>query len=292
MKVLIVGGHGQLGQALSRTVPPGVDAVVVSRARLDIADPMSLRETVMKIQPEAIVNAAAYTAVDKAEQARDEAFATNAQGAANLATLAEAIQAPLLHVSTDYVFDGRQGRPYLPGDAPNPLGVYGASKWEGERRILGILGSDALILRTSWVYSAYGNNFVKTMLRLMQTRDTLGIVADQIGTPTWAGGLALALWKALERRVTGLHHWTDAGVASWYDFALAIQEEGVARGLLARAIDLTPITTPQYPTPAPRPPFTVLDKTTTWQALGYTADHWRVALRAMLQDVEETWPTC
>lgn len=284
MKVLIVGGHGQLGQELQRTAPPGVHAVTLARAALDITDGEALRQAVSKIQPKAILNAAAYTAVDKAEQESHAAFAINAEGAAHLATIARNNNIPLIHVSTDFIFDGRQSTPYRPEDSPNPQGVYGASKQEGERRVQEILGEKALIVRTAWVYSTFGNNFVKTMLRLMQERESLGIVDDQIGTPTWANGLASALWKFLEQKVYGVYHWTDAGVASWYDFAQAIQEESLNLGLLHKPIILRPIPTKMYPTPASRPAFSVLDKTTTWQALDYVADHWRVALRKMLQE--------
>ena len=284
MKVLIVGGHGQLGQALKNSTPEGINGIVLPRGMLDITHWQNLQKTVAEIQPHAIINAAAYTAVDKAEQAREDAFATNAQGAANLARAAQAGKAHLIHISTDFVFDGKKNRPYHPNDLANPLSVYGASKWEGERQVQAILGNEALILRTAWVYSSDGNNFVKTMLRLMTEKDSLGVVADQVGTPTWARGLAKAVWCALKQGLGGLHHWTDAGVASWYDFAQAIQEEAVHCGLLQRSIALHPITSESYPTPAIRPAFSVLDKTLTWQALGYTADHWRVALRTFLQE--------
>ena len=284
MKTLIVGGNGQVGRELRKTAPSGVEVIALPHTELDIGDAESLQRVVPKIQPQVILNAAAYTAVDKAELAYDAAFASNAGGAGHLATMAKKSKARLVHISTDFVFDGRQSTPYRPDDPPNPLGVYGSSKREGERLVQQILGQEALIIRTAWVYSAFGNNFVKTMVRLMRERDSLGIVADQVGTPTWAKGLALAVWKSLELGINGIHHWTDAGVASWYDFAQAIHEEGLNCGLLQRSIDLHPITTAMYPTPALRPPFSVLDKTTTWRALDYTADHWRVALRNMLQE--------
>ena len=284
MRVFITGGHGQLGQALKKTTPKGIDAIILPRDSLDITHWQNLQKIVAEIQPQVIINAAAYTAVDRAEQARAQAFKVNAQGAAHLANVARANKARLIHISTDFVFDGKKSRPYHPSDLANPLSVYGASKWEGERQVQTILGNDALIVRTAWVYSGNGNNFVKTMLRLMGERDTLGVVADQVGSPTWARGLAKAVWCALEQGLGGLHHWTDAGVASWYDFAQAIQEEAVHCGLLQRSIALHPITSENYPTPAVRPAFSVLDKTLTWQALGYTADHWRVALRTFLQE--------
>ncbi|MBF0583774.1 MAG: dTDP-4-dehydrorhamnose reductase [Magnetococcales bacterium] len=285
MKVLIAGGDGQVGRELSDTAPGKVEVVAMGHALLDITNGYALGETVDRLKPDVIINAAAYTAVDKAEQEKETAFAVNAKGAGHLAMIAKERQIRLLHISTDFVFDGRQSTPYLTDAVPNPLGVYGASKREGERMVQEILGSQALILRTAWVYSSFGNNFVKTMLKLMRERSSLNIVADQVGTPTWAKGLASAIWKMLELELTGLHHWTDAGVASWYDFAQAIQEEGLRRGILQRPVVLHPIPTALYPTPAARPSYSVLDKMETWRSLGYTSDHWRVALCNMLQRV-------
>lgn len=283
MNVLIVGGNGQVGRELQCTVPAGVDLTTLTRAELDITREPEVWQAVTQIQPDAIINVAAYTAVDKAEQEPHVAFSVNTDGVAHLARAARHCRAYMIHVSTDFVFDGQQGTPYLPTHPPNPMGIYGISKWEGERHVHEILGETALILRTAWVYSAFGNNFVKTMVRLMRERDALRVVADQVGTPTWAQGLARALWDALAHSLTGVHHWTDAGVASWYDFAQAIQEESVHLGILPHAITLEPITTAHYPTPAPRPPFSVLDKTTAWQRLDETPLHWRVALRTMLR---------
>ncbi|MBF0461996.1 MAG: dTDP-4-dehydrorhamnose reductase [Magnetococcales bacterium] len=285
MKVLIIGADGQVGRELRETAPLGMEVTAVGHGTLDITNAPALRQMVLEFQPQILINAAAYTAVDKAEQEREIAFTVNAEGPAHLAVLAQENRIRFVHLSTDFIFDGQQSRPYRPEAPPNPLGVYGASKQAGEQRVREILGQEALIVRTAWVYSAFGHNFVKTMLRLMRERDTLNVVADQVGTPTWAKGLASALWKMVELRLTGTHHWTDAGVASWYDFAQAIQEEGLNRGLLLHPVALHPIPTTLYPTPAQRPAFSVLDKTDTWQALGYTADHWRVALCKMLQRV-------
>ena len=190
-----------------------------------------------------------------------------------------------MQVSTDFVFDGKGHTPY-PVDAPaEPEGMYGLTKRDGDRLVQKILGDDAFIIRTSWLYSAHGNNFVKTMLKFMKERDELGIIADQIGTPTWANSLAQAIWQAIEKDITGIHHWSDAGVASWYDFAYAIMEEGVALGLLDKAITIKPITTADYTTPASRPCYSVMDKTLTWQALGMQSEHWRVALRRMMAEL-------
>ncbi len=285
MRVLLLGADGQVGRELRETAPVGMTLTAMGHEMLDITDDLALRQAMREVQPEAIINTAAYTAVDQAEQEPEAAFAINAIGPERLARIAQEQQIRLIHLSTDFVFDGRQSTPYRPDALPHPLGVYGASKREGERRVQEILGEEALIIRTAWVYSAFGQNFVKTMLRLMRERPSLEIVADQIGTPTWAKGLAAAIWTMLTLRLTGVHHWTDAGVASWYDFAQAIQEEGLIRGLLQHPVALHPIPTALYPTAAVRPAFSVLDKTETWQAMGHTADHWRVALCNMLQRI-------
>ncbi|MBF0096575.1 MAG: dTDP-4-dehydrorhamnose reductase [Magnetococcales bacterium] len=285
MKVLLLGAEGQVGRELRDSVPAGITVTAAGHNQLDITDLPALQQAIKEIQPDAILNAAAYTAVDKAESERQLAFAINADGPANLAMLAAEFGIYLLHISTDFVFDGRQGAPYRPEAPTNPLSVYGSSKREGERQILEILGHNALILRTAWVYSSYGNNFVKTMLRLMREKSTLNVVDDQIGTPTWAKGLASAIWNMVQMQLTGIQHWTDAGAASWYDFAQAIQEEGLTRGLLLRPVSLTPIPTALYPTPAARPSNSLLDKSATWQALGYSSTHWRVSLCNMLQRI-------
>ena len=192
-----------------------------------------------------------------------------------------------MHISTDFVFDGTSATPYTP-DAPTaPLGEYGRSKLQGEQAVTAAL-PQALIIRTGWVYSAFGNNFVKTMLRLMGEREQLNVVADQVGTPTWAQGLARACWAAAQRpHLSGIYHWSDAGVCSWYDFAVAICEEGMAQGLLSRPVDVRPIPAADYPTPARRPSYSVLDKTSSWRDLELQGVHWRRQLRAMLADLKE-----
>jgi dTDP-4-dehydrorhamnose reductase len=232
-----------------------------------------------------IVNAAAYTAVDRAETEKDRAHAVNATGAANVAIAASEAGARLIHVSTDFVFDGRSPLPYRPEDAVAPLSEYGRSKLAGEEGVRAALGESALILRTAWLHAAGGPNFVLTMLRLMKERGSVRVVSDQIGTPTWARGLAAAIWRAAPLTgFSGTHHWTDAGVASWYDFAVAIAEEGQAANLLPSGVLVEPIRTEDYPTPARRPASSVLDKTSAWSVLG-TSPHWRVHLREMLRDI-------
>jgi dTDP-4-dehydrorhamnose reductase len=281
-RVLIVGAGGQLGRELIRTAPDGVEITARSRAELDISDAAAVSAVMGEISPAAIINAAAYTAVDKAESEPDAAYAVNRDDAANLAKASRETGCRLVQISTDFVFDGNRSSPYRPTDTANPLGVYGASKLAGEQAVQDILGDQALIVRTAWVYSRQGGNFVNTMLRLMGERESVRVVSDQVGTPTWARGLAEAIWRAVGLGLRGIHHWTDAGVASWYDFAVAIQEEALAVGLLERSIDIHPIRAVDYPTPAMRPPYSVLDKSETWKALGYEAEHWRVALRKML----------
>jgi len=288
MKVLVTGAGGQLASELQVSLPPGVQLTVLGRDRLDIANAVQVQQAIAGLMPAVVINAAAYTAVDKAESEQAQAFAVNAEGAGHLARACALHGARLVHVSTDFVFSGEACHPYLPTDAAGPVSVYGASKLAGEQRIQEELGGRAVVIRTAWVYSRVGRNFVKTMLRLMAERDSLGVVSDQVGTPTWANGLAQAIWRVLERpAVEGILHWTDAGVASWYDFAVAIQEEAQALGLLpARCAVINPIRTVDYPTPARRPAWSVLDKTTTWQQLECTGMHWREALRHMLNDLE------
>lgn len=279
MRVLLAGGGGQLGRALLRGRPEGVEVTAPGSAELDITSRNDVLALVRALRPDVVINAAAWTNVDAAEQARESAFAVNADGPGWLAEAASDAGARLIQVSTDYVFDGRQGRPYRPDDPTTPLGVYGASKLEGERRVRAVLGDHALILRTAWVYSHERHNFLLTMLRLMRERDALSIVDDQIGTPTHAVGLAAVIWRWLALDGPGgIHHWTDAGVASWYDFAVAIRDEAAEMGLLPRRVPVIPIPGCDYPTPAPRPACSVLDKTSTREILGENGRHWREAL--------------
>jgi dTDP-4-dehydrorhamnose reductase len=284
MKVLVTGSKGQLGWELQRSQPKGADVVWTDVAELDIADLAAVNKLVKSVNPAVIINAAAYTAVDKAESQAELSFKINRDGAGNLAKAAQLIGSRLLHVSTDFVFDG-QGKPYQTGDAVNPLSVYGASKFEGEQAVLA--GCDkALVVRTAWVYCSHGGNFVKTMLKLMAEKPALSVVCDQVGSPTWAKGLATTLWtySQLPKAASGVVHYTDSGVASWYDFAVAIQEEALKLGLLKVAVPIAPIPASQYPTPAKRPGFSVLDKSSSEVVVG-TAPHWRVQLREMLKEL-------
>lgn len=282
MKALIVGAAGQLGRGLAATAPTGTQIVAYDVDLLDITDKASVDAALAQVRPDILLNAAAYTAVDKAEGDEAAAHAVNAVAVGLLADAARDVGARFVHVSTDFVFDGRSGIPYAPDAAPNPLGAYGRTKLAGER----LAGDDALIVRTAWVYAPVGGNFVRTMLRLMAERPEVRVVADQIGTPTYAPGLAAALWTLAANGVTGIHHYTDAGAASWYDFAVAIQEEALAAGLLDRAVPVIPIATAHFPTPAARPHFSVLDKSSTFAALGGPTPHWRSNLRTALSEIK------
>ena len=283
MKIVITGAGGQLGRALVTGAPAGMEIVALTAREMDITEKLSTKRLMGTEQPSIILNAAAYTAVDLAESEPGRAAAVNDAGVANLVEAAEAVGARLVHVSTDFVFDGAASRAY-PVDAPTaPLGVYGRTKLAGERH----LRSEDLCVRTAWVYAAEGKNFVLTMLRLMAERAEIGVVADQIGSPTSAGDLADALWRLALGEHAGTFHYTGSGVASWYDFAVAIRDEGVALGLLPKsAAQVRPIATADYPTPANRPAFSVLDTRLTTQALGGPAPHWRHSLRKVLETIK------
>lgn len=284
LKVVITGAGGQLGQALLRIKPENMHVTGLNHSQLDIADADAVRRTINSIQPDVVINAAAYTAVDKAESEPAQAAAINAGGVRNLALALKSIQhGRLIHVSTDFIFDGRSSVPYPIDAAANPLSVYGRTKHEAECIARNVLNERALIVRTAWVYASTGKNFMLTMLRLMKERGEVRVVADQIGTPTSAQSLANVLWQCvLHPEVSGVLHWTDAGVASWYDFAVAIAEESVAMKLLATMPKITPIATADYPTPAKRPAYSVLDKSGIYRQLNIMPVHWRQELRNVL----------
>jgi len=285
VKVLITGASGQVGRILCREAPSGVTVVGYSHKDLDVTDANAVDAHVREQAPDIIINAAAYTAVDRAETEVDLAHNINAKGPRYLASAAHAIGARLIQISTDFVFDGTSSVPYRTDAATHPLSTYGKSKLAGEHAVLEILPARSVVLRTAWVYAAEGNNFVRTMLRVMKASGSVRVVADQVGTPTAARSLARTLWWiAGESQLTGVHHWTDAGVASWYDFAVAIAEEGAQLGLVTDAVTVTPIATHQYPTPARRPSYSVLDKQTL-TALGVAPLHWRKSLRGVLEEM-------
>jgi len=285
-RVMITGSGGQLGRELARTTPAEFECRFFDRSMLDIGDASAVQSAVANYNPDMVINAAAYTAVDRAEQEPDLAKHINGDGPAYLASACQKQAGRLLQVSTDFVFNGGSSRPYRPDDTPAPLSVYGQSKLQGEEGAREALPT-TVILRTGWVYSAFGNNFVKTMLRLMAERDELSVVDDQVGTPTWAKGLAEACWSIAASDATGLcYHHTDAGVCSWYDFACAIGEEALELGMLSHMPVIRPIPSSAYPTPAVRPAYSVLDKQSSRRELGLHAIHWRQQLRCMLQDLK------
>ncbi len=290
MNVLLTGAAGQLGQALMEAKPDGITLVACSRPELDLADAAACAAAVHAHRPDWVLNAGAYTAVDKAEGEPELAEAVNAGAPAAFAEALAATGGRLLQLSTDFVFNGQQGNPYRPDQATQPLGVYGASKAAGEAAALELAG--ALVLRTGWVYGPLGHNFCLTMLRLLRERPSLGVVADQVGCPTATHSLAKACWRALElaadpkaAALPRILHWSDAGAASWYDFAMAIGELAVELGLLGTAARVQPLTTAQYPTPARRPAYSLLDCSGSRAALGLDPVHWRTALRLVLERI-------
>ncbi|MCM2680113.1 dTDP-4-dehydrorhamnose reductase [Echinimonas agarilytica] len=296
MKVLITGKGGQLAWELEQTKPKGVELLSLGIETLDITNQTAVVSAVNEFKPDVVINAAAYTAVDKAEADTNTAYAVNEAGARYLAEACKQASAFLLHVSTDFVFDGSSCVPYQTDAAPNPINVYGASKLAGDIAVQQILPETSVIVRTAWVYSANGNNFVKTMLRLMAEKPELGVIYDQLGSPTWARGLAQWLWNIARKTATSsefsdleshIFHWTDAGVASWYDFAIAIQELGIEKGMLKQSIPVRPIPTSAYPTPAKRPAFSVIDKSSAEKAADLHTVHWRKQLSAMMDELKD-----
>jgi dTDP-4-dehydrorhamnose reductase len=286
MKVFIAGFRGQLGTELLATAPQGAEVSAMDLPELDITSQASVESAVRDFCADVIINAAAYTAVDKAESEEDLAYSVNCTGVRNLAHAARDCGARFVHISTDYVFDGTSCRPYLPTDNTSPVSAYGRTKLAGELAVAEEL-SDSVIMRTSWLYSAHGANFVKTMLRLMGERESLGIVADQIGTPTSAKTLAKAVWAAVEKSVSGIYHFSDAGAASWYDFAYEIMEAGLELGMLNKPVEIKPIKTDDYPTSAIRPCYSVLDKTDTYRDFAVPAEHWTKPLKEVIREIKE-----
>lgn len=281
MRVLVCGHNGQVAQALGHSLEGLGEVLLRGRDQLDMADPEQLRQPLRDLAPDLIINAAAHTAVDQAESEPALAFTINAQAPRVLAEEAERLGVPLIHYSTDYVFDGRKAAPYSEDDAPHPLGVYGNSKLAGELAITEV-GGQHLILRTSWVYSQSGRNFLLTMWRLLQERPQLKVVSDQIGAPTWAGTIAASTaalvqrWQGGQAGQWGTYHLTAQGETSWYGFAQAIGEQLKARGL--PCAELLPIPSSEYPTPAQRPLNSRLDCTRLARNWQVSQPHWQQAL--------------
>ena len=293
MKILLTGTGGQLGQALLDSKPDAVELISTTRHELDLSDAEACRLAVQKYQPDWVVNAGAYTAVDQAESEPELAHAINAGAPEAFAQELDRQGGRLLQVSTDFVFDGQQGFPYRVDQPTTPLGVYGGSKAAGEQAIHRIFGPNnpqGVILRTSWVMGPVGRNFARTMLRLHRERDQLGVVADQVGCPSSTLNLATACWTTItqgsQTTLPPILHWSDAGAASWYDVAVAIGELGHSLGLVNAPAKVNPITTADYPTPASRPNYSLLDCATTRAALQLDGQHWQEALKQLLLRVQ------
>jgi len=286
MKILLLGQHGQVSRELQASLQGQGELSVRGREQLDLAQPDQIRQQVRELRPELIINAAAYTAVDQAESEPELAFAINAVAPGVLAEEAAALGAPLIHYSTDYVYDGSKSAPYIESDPTNPLGVYGQSKLAGERALQAV-GGEYLILRTSWVYSLHGRNFLLTMQRLLQERDELKVVADQIGAPTWAGSIAsttaqlIQHWRDGQAGPWGLYHLSAKGETSWFGFASAIAEQLRAAG--QNAGQLLPIPSSDYPTPAQRPLNSRLDCSRLQHDWQIQLPDWRSALLECLR---------
>lgn len=283
MKILILGAGGQLGNLLAKGAPPHLQVFAASSSEIDIREPDQLSKKITDMVPDVIINAAAYTQVDKAEAESAHAWAVNHQGVRNIIeTSGETTR--IIHISTDFVFDGTATTPYLPDAKVNPVSVYGLSKQAGEQELRERAAQRSCIIRTAWLYAAEGKNFVNTMLGLMATKEQLNVVDDQRGTPTSAHKLAEVIWRFVERpQLHGIFHWTDEGEATWYSFAKEIQRLGLEYGLLQKQIPVMPISTSAYPTPALRPPYSALDKRSTWSAIGIESSPWQQELSKVLK---------
>lgn len=288
MKILLTGAAGQLGHALRQQVPAGVELIATSRRELDLADADACRTAVLNHRPDWVLNAGAYTAVDKAESELELALAVNGGAPRAFAEALLETGGRLLQVSTDFVFNGQQGSPYLPEQSRDPLGVYGATKAKGEETVEQLLAASGqgVILRTSWVMGPVGKNFALTMLRLQREREQIGVVADQVGCPTSTASLAAACWRVITANVQEpVLHWSDAGAASWFDVAVAVGELAQELGLLEQPALANPLTTADYPLPAQRPSYSLLECSGSRKALDLPALHWRQALRQLLEAV-------
>lgn len=286
-KVLVSGAKGQVGSEIVKAVPAGFTVIGLGSNELDITNQQQVTAVIAQYKPDLIINAAAYTAVDKAESDSDNAYAVNQQAVAWLAQAAKQADIPFFHISTDYVFDGESTTPYKETDPVNPQSVYGMSKLAGEQ-VLAATHNKHIILRTSWVFGAEGNNFVKTMLRLGKERDELSVVADQHGCPTSARSIAKVLWQLAEKYKTertlpwGIYHFSNSPACTWYEFACEIFEQAVKAGGLKRKPVVQPITTAEYPTPAKRPAWSVLDCCKIEDLITNATDSWKKELNSLI----------
>lgn len=285
--IVVTGATGQLGQTLSqlwRESPlAGYQYKALNRSELDISQPEAV-SVLAALKPAVIVNAAAYTQVDKAESDSQNAHLVNESAVGTIAAWAAENNARLIHVSTDFVFDGTSKTPYMPDQQTDPLGVYGVSKLAGEQQIQALANECSAIIRTSWLYSEYGNNFVMTMLRLMAERDQLSVVDDQIGSPTSTHGLAALIFAMIPYdSCRGIYHWTDGASISWYEFAREIQSQAVQEGLLGKAIPISAIPTSAYPTPARRPAYSVMDRSRALSDFDCPEEDWKAQLNRVIK---------
>lgn len=286
-RILVTGANGQLGNEMRLLAAnyPTFTFDFTDVDELDLCDPLAVTDYCLRTKPAYIVNCAAYTAVDKAEDDAETCFKINRDAIANIARAASEIRAKVLHVSTDYVFDGTNHVPYLETDPVNPTSTYGRSKLEGEEQLTNIC-PQSVILRTSWLYSPFGNNFVKTMIRLGKEREQLSVVFDQIGSPTFAGDLAVALMQIVESSekgtfVPGIYHYSNEGVCSWYDFTISIHRQvGIT------TCQVLPIETKDFPAKAPRPAYSVLNKSKIKAVYGITIPHWETSLAACIAQLQ------
>ncbi|UXZ96093.1 dTDP-4-dehydrorhamnose reductase [Pseudomonas phytophila] len=287
LRIVIIGQNGQVSQALQKTLAGLGELIVLGRDKLDLSDQMADFDQIQDLKPDMIINAAAYTAVDQAETDQKTALAVNAIAAGMLADQAKELGIPLIHYSTDYVFDGSKATPWTEQDKPAPLGVYGASKWAGEQAIE-YVGGQHLILRTSWVYSNTGRNFLLTMQRLLQERDSLNVVADQVGAPTWAGTIAQSTrqliehWRDGKPGAWGTYHLTASGETSWFGFTQAIAEQLSVQGKKCATLEAIPSSA--YPTPAARPLNSRLDCSLLQREWGVKQPDWHSALLECLAE--------
>ena len=290
MRVLVTGASGQLGHDLTALLrEQSMDVMAMNRRQLDLAQPDAMVRQLRATAPDWIINCAAWTAVDDAEQEVQQAFTINRDAVREMTACADEMGARLLHLSTDFVFSGQSQRPWCEEDPTAPLGVYGRSKREGELAVLASPGH--IVLRTSWLYGAHGKNFVKTMLRLARDRDELKVVNDQAGSPTWTRDLAQVIPVLMQEGAGGLYHFANTGETSWYGFACAILEEARMQGFDLRATKVTPITTEDFPTPATRPAYSVLSTEKIQGLLPAPIRDWRSALRLMLEELKQC-PDC
>ena len=285
MKILVTGATGQLGSEVAAAYERlGHEVIATDRHTLDFMQPAQAAALIQSQQPDWVINCAAYTQVDKAESEPEAAFTVNRDTPGQLAQTVAGYGGRLLQVSTDFVFDGRQTRPYVEDDTPNPLGVYGRSKLEGEQAVLAALPT-ATLLRTAWVYGAHGHNFVKTMLRVAGEGKPLRVVSDQIGSPTWTTDIVTAMTALVDRQASGVFHFTAAGETSWHGFASAILEEASRIGFDIKTDSVEPIPTTDYPTPATRPAYSVLNTDKIKPCLSAPVPGWRDSLKNMLQEL-------